>query len=155
MWESQVLLMDGQVVFLRVLQFSPTFDELSAHILERAVKPKSKKKKSQWIFTNFDVCIDIVEICFGIAHRQIPSIFDCYLPMTIRAGYYCFRFYGLDIFLGSIFKLCSIQNHAIMNRKDTCSAFVSSQEQHDNLILPKCRFVIFFVPLTYEVCGGV
>ena len=30
MWESQVLLMDGQVVFLGVLRFSPTFDERSA-----------------------------------------------------------------------------------------------------------------------------
>ena len=30
MWESQVLLTDGQVVFLRVLRFSPTFDERSA-----------------------------------------------------------------------------------------------------------------------------
>ena len=29
MWESQVLLTDGQVVFLRVLRFSPTFDEQS------------------------------------------------------------------------------------------------------------------------------
>ena len=27
MWESQVMLTDGQVVFLRVLQFWPTFDE--------------------------------------------------------------------------------------------------------------------------------
>ena len=49
MWESQVLLTDGQVVFLRVLRFSSTFDERSArykwNILERAVKPKSKKKK--------------------------------------------------------------------------------------------------------------
>ena len=27
MWENQVLLMDGQVVFPRVLRFSPTFDE--------------------------------------------------------------------------------------------------------------------------------
>ena len=51
MWESQVLLTDGQVVFLRVLRFSPTFDERSArykwNILERAVKPKSKKKKKK------------------------------------------------------------------------------------------------------------
>ena len=30
MWESQVLLTDGQVVFLRVLRFSPTFDERPA-----------------------------------------------------------------------------------------------------------------------------
>ena len=51
MWESQVLLTDGQVVFLQVLRFSPTFDERSArykwNILERAVKPKSKKKKKK------------------------------------------------------------------------------------------------------------
>ena len=51
MWESQVLLTDGQVVFLCVLRFSPTFDEWSArykwNILERAVKPKSKKKKKK------------------------------------------------------------------------------------------------------------
>ena len=32
--------------------------------------------KSQWIFTNFDMPIDIVEICFWIAHWQISSIFD-------------------------------------------------------------------------------
>ena len=30
MWESQALLTDGQVVFLRVLRFSSTFDERSA-----------------------------------------------------------------------------------------------------------------------------
>ena len=49
MWESRVLLTDGQVVFPRVLRFSPTFDERSArykrNILERDIKPKSKKKK--------------------------------------------------------------------------------------------------------------
>ena len=51
MWESQVLLTDGQVFFLRALRFSPTFDDRSArykgNILERAVKPKSKKKKKK------------------------------------------------------------------------------------------------------------
>ena len=62
MWESQVLLTDGQVVFPRVLQFSPTFDERSTrykwNILERAVNPppppptttpphKKKKKKKK------------------------------------------------------------------------------------------------------------
>ena len=31
--------------------------------------------KSQWIFTKFDMCIDIVEIFLGIAHRNISSIF--------------------------------------------------------------------------------
>ena len=38
--------------------------------------------KSQWLFTKFDVCIYIVEICFGIAYWQILSIFDSYLPVT-------------------------------------------------------------------------
>ena len=51
MWESRVLLTDGQVVFPRVLRFSPTFDERSArykwNILERDIKPKSKKKKKK------------------------------------------------------------------------------------------------------------
>ena len=32
--------------------------------------------KSQWIFTKFDMCIYIAEICFGIAHLQISPIFD-------------------------------------------------------------------------------
>ena len=48
MWESQVLLMDGQVV-PRVLRFSPTFDEQLAcppsmnNRLERVVKPIKQK----------------------------------------------------------------------------------------------------------------
>ena len=32
--------------------------------------------KYQWIFTKLGVCIDIVEIWFGIANGQISSIFD-------------------------------------------------------------------------------
>ena len=32
--------------------------------------------KSQWIFTIFCTCIDIMEICFGIAYWQISSNFD-------------------------------------------------------------------------------
>ena len=30
----------------------------------------------QWSFNKFGVCIDIVEICFGIEDGQILSIFD-------------------------------------------------------------------------------
>ena len=37
-WESQVLLTDGQVVFTRVLQFSPTFDERSARCKDIVLK---------------------------------------------------------------------------------------------------------------------
>ena len=32
--------------------------------------------KYQWINTKLGVCIDIVEICFGIANGQISFIFD-------------------------------------------------------------------------------
>ena len=32
--------------------------------------------KHQWIFTKLGMCIDIVEIWFGIANGQISSIFD-------------------------------------------------------------------------------
>ena len=40
--------------------------------------------KYQWIFTKLGVCIDIVEIWFGIANGQISSFFDSYLPITAR-----------------------------------------------------------------------
>ena len=36
--------------------------------------------KHQLIFTKLGVCIDIVEIWFGIADGQISSYFDGYLP---------------------------------------------------------------------------
>ena len=36
--------------------------------------------KCQWIFTEIGLCIDIVEIWFGIADRLILSIFENYLP---------------------------------------------------------------------------
>ena len=32
--------------------------------------------KHQWIFTKYGMCIDIVEIWFGIANGQISSNFD-------------------------------------------------------------------------------
>ena len=32
--------------------------------------------KYQWIFAKLGVCIDIMEIWFGIANGQISSIFD-------------------------------------------------------------------------------
>ena len=33
--------------------------------------PDDNFSKYQWIFTKLGVCIDIVDICFGIADRQI------------------------------------------------------------------------------------
>ena len=44
--------------------------------------PDDNLSKHQWIFTKFGMCIDIVEIWFGIANGQISSIFDGYLPET-------------------------------------------------------------------------
>ena len=35
--------------------------------------------KYQWISTKLDICIDIVELWFGFADRQILLIFDSYL----------------------------------------------------------------------------
>ena len=88
MCESQVLLTDGQVVFLRVLRFSPTFDERSArykwNILERAVKPKSKKKNpylSLWtspfpisgVSVLFSVLSVVIEISLCNANCEDPD----------------------------------------------------------------------------------
>ena len=38
--------------------------------------PDDNLSKPQWIFIKLGVCIDIVEIWFGIANGQISSIFD-------------------------------------------------------------------------------
>ena len=38
--------------------------------------PDDNLSKYQWIFTKLGMCIDIVEIWFGIANGQISSIFD-------------------------------------------------------------------------------
>ena len=38
--------------------------------------PGDNLSKDQWIFTKLGMCIDIVEIWFGIANGQISSIFD-------------------------------------------------------------------------------
>ena len=53
--------------------------------------PDNKLSKCQWIFTKLcvHVCIDIVEIWFGIVNGHISSIFDSYLPAT--GPYFHFR----------------------------------------------------------------
>ena len=46
-------------------------------------------------FTKFDMRIDIVEICLGIAHEQIWSILvELSACDMIMAGYYRFTFYS-------------------------------------------------------------
>ena len=38
--------------------------------------PDDNLSKHQWIFTKLGMCIDIVEICFGIANGLVSSNFD-------------------------------------------------------------------------------
>ena len=38
--------------------------------------PYDNLVKIQWIFTEFGMCFDVVEICFGIVNGQILSSFD-------------------------------------------------------------------------------
>ena len=38
--------------------------------------PEDKLSRCKWIFTKLGMCIDIEDIWFGIANRQISSIFD-------------------------------------------------------------------------------
>ena len=44
--------------------------------------PDDNLSKHQWIFTKLGMCIDIVEIWFGIANGQISSNFYGYLLKT-------------------------------------------------------------------------
>ena len=44
--------------------------------------PDDKLSKHQWIFTKLGMCIDIVEIWFGIANGQIFKFSWSYLPET-------------------------------------------------------------------------
>ena len=44
--------------------------------------PDDNLSKHQWIFTKLGMWIDIVEICFGIANKQVSSKFYGVLPET-------------------------------------------------------------------------
>ena len=62
--------------------------ELSARDMPIFLFLDDNLSKHQWIFTKLCMCIDIVEIWFGIANEQISSNFYSYLPETSP----CFRF---------------------------------------------------------------
>ena len=47
--------------------------------------------KSQWIFNKLDMCIDILEICFEIAHWQISSILIVIFPRHDNGGVLLFH----------------------------------------------------------------
>ena len=63
-------------------KFHPFLIELSAHNTSVFYFQDNNFSKYQWIFTKFDLYIDIAEICFPIAHCRISAIFDSYLPAT-------------------------------------------------------------------------
>ena len=61
---------------------------------------KFSKYRYYWIFTKPGMCIDIVEIWFGIANGQISSIFDRGISLSHNGGgYYHFTFLFIYIFL--------------------------------------------------------
>ena len=57
-------------------KFRQFLTELSARDTPIFSFPGDNLSKHQWIFTKLGMCIDIVEIWFGIANGQISSIFD-------------------------------------------------------------------------------
>ena len=73
-WRSGLQLLMGK--------FCLFLTDLSARSTSVFLFQGNNLSNSQWIFTEFDMCIGIVEIWFGIAHWQISSIFDSYLPAT-------------------------------------------------------------------------
>ena len=70
-------------------KFRQFLTELSARDTSIFSFPDDTLSKLQWIFTKLSMCIDIVEIWFGIANGQISSTFDGYLPKT--CPYFRFR----------------------------------------------------------------
>ena len=57
-------------------KFRQFLTELSAQDTPIFSFPDDYFSKHQWIFTKLGMCIDIVEVWFGIANDQISSIFD-------------------------------------------------------------------------------
>ena len=57
-------------------KFRQCLTELSARDTPIFSYPDGNLSKHQWIFIKLGMCIDIVEIWFGIAYGQISSIFD-------------------------------------------------------------------------------
>ena len=50
--------------------------------------------KYLWIFTKLGMCIDVLDICFGIANGQFHQFFTkLSASKMIMVGYYCFTFY--------------------------------------------------------------
>ena len=70
-------------------KFRQFFIELSARYTSVCSFPGDNLSKYQWIFTKRSMCIDIVDIQFGIANGQILSFLQPNLPAT--CPYFRFR----------------------------------------------------------------
>ena len=68
LWKADMELLMGK--------FHQIFTALSARDTPIFSYPDDNLSKHQWIFTKLGLCIDIVEIWFGIANEQISSNFD-------------------------------------------------------------------------------
>ena len=68
LWRSGLELLMGK--------FRQSFTELSARDMPIFSFLADNLSKHEWIFTKLGICIDIVEIWFGIANGQILSKFD-------------------------------------------------------------------------------
>ena len=58
-----------------LMSMRPSIRPSVIHLAVRFLFPDDNLSKRQWIFTKLGMCIDIVEIWFGIANGQISSIF--------------------------------------------------------------------------------
>ena len=57
-------------------KFCQILTDLSAQDMTIFSFPGDNLSKHQWIFTKLSMCIDILEICFGITKGQILLNFD-------------------------------------------------------------------------------
>ena len=64
----------------------------SAHHMSIFSFLDDKLSKCQLAFTKLSLCIDIVDICFGIANGKLSSVFELSTHHKTVMGYYCFRF---------------------------------------------------------------
>ena len=94
--------------------------------------------KYQWFFTKLGVCIDIVEIWYGIVNGQVSSIFDSYLPVT---GQY-FHFQMITLVNVNGFSL----NLVCIDIVEICFGIIDGQisSVFDRVICP--RYIHIFIP---------
>ena len=89
LWKSSFGLLMGKFCHFWILYIHPS---VFSHL-------DDKLSKFQWIFTKLGMCIDIVEIWFGIANMQICSTCDRVICLPHDSGWVISRFYFLNSLL--------------------------------------------------------